>query len=65
MVAKNWHDALHILKVVGSQLNRDGITNFCNQVCKDRQCGTASICPTGIDPTTKMPSVIIHPMKAA
>lgn len=65
MVAKNWHDALHILKVVSSQLNREGITNFCNQVCDGGQCGTGPICPTGIDPTTKMPSVIIHPLKAA
>jgi hypothetical protein len=65
MVAKNWHDALHILKVVGGHLQRDNITNYCRQVCGGGQCGTGPICPTGIDPSTRMPSVIINELKPA
>lgn len=60
---KNLHDALVYLRVAASRLANEGITSYCDQVCGGGQCGTGPICQEGIDPTTKMPSVIIARLK--
>lgn len=57
--ARSFHEALHYLHVVGSQLKRDGITSYCKQVCGGGNCGTGSACEIGIDPSTEMPTILI------
>ncbi len=57
--AKSFQEALHFLHAVGSQLARDGITSYCDQVCGGGECGTGTLCMMGIDPETKMPGIII------
>lgn len=58
--AKSFQEALHYLHAVGSQLARDGITSYCQQVCGGGNCGNGPICMNGIDPETEMPSVVIQ-----
>ncbi|MBI6883047.1 hypothetical protein [Pseudomonas putida] len=60
---KNLHDALQYLKVAASQLDNQGITSYCQQICGGGMCGTGPICQEGIDPETEMPSVLIGRLK--
>lgn len=59
VTAKNFQEALHYLHAVGSQLARDGITSYCQQVCGGGECGTGPMCMQGIDHETQMPTILI------